>query len=338
MRRRKSGAIAALLAVQLLLASITVSAQVEALKVVYYPPWNVSKLPLYLARDAAIFEKYGLRLSWKDPGSNKNLLAAMKNREGDIYVVSSNHVAQNKATGGTDLVIVANTGHNYSLFLVESSITRAEDLKGKKVGTGALDGTPYQLTRLALKRLGLDPDKEVTLVPYDERSSTRATALLSGEVSGSLVSSDTIFELERTGAIKKFHVLADHKKLDIYAGGGADYAVSAGFLKDHRDRAKSFLRSICEGISLARKNKPAALEAIAKTVQKSDPAVLEFLYRIYVGEVIPARPRPRIEGVELGIQMLSSTLPAAKGMKAHDLVDPSVVAELEKEGRCGSER
>ncbi|MGH7770905.1 MAG: ABC transporter substrate-binding protein [Candidatus Binatia bacterium] len=338
MRTWKSKGMLTLLAVvQLLLVTPTVLAQEETIRVVYHPIWNVSKLPLYLAQETGIFEKNRLKVSLKSPGSNKNLLAAMKNKEGDIYVVSSNHVAQSRATAGTDLVIVANTGHNYSVFLVDSSIKRPEDLKGKKIGTGALDGTPYQLTRLSLRRLGLDPDKDVTLVHYDEaRSAARAVGLLSGEVSGTLVTSEAIFELEKSGEIKKFRILADNKKLNIYAGGGADHAIAAAFLKNHRDKAKSFLSSICEGISLARKNKPKALEVIAKTVQKSDPAVLEFLYRIYVGEVIPLRPHPRTEGVELGIQMASSVHPTVKGIKAQDLVDPTLVAELEKEGRCNS--
>jgi ABC-type nitrate/sulfonate/bicarbonate transport system substrate-binding protein len=333
----KSKSMPILVVVQILLISTTAFAQEQAIRVVYYPPWNVSKLPLYLARDAAVFEKNGLQLSWKNPGSNDNLLTAMKKNEGDIYVVSSNHVMQSNAATGSDLVIVANTGHNYSVFLVDSSVAKPEDLKGKKIGTGELGSTPYQLTRLSLRRLGLDPDKDVTLVSYASgRSSTRALGLLSGEVSGSLVSSDAIFELEKTGDIKRFRILADHKKLNIYAGGGADYAISAAFLKSRRDKAKIFLGSICEAISLARKNKPKALEVIAKTVRKSDPAVLEFLYRIYVGEVIPVRPYPRTEGVELGIQMISSTLATAKGIKAQDLVDRTLVEELEREGRCNS--
>ena len=49
----------------------------------------------------------------------------MKNGGGDIFVVSSNHVVQNNATGGPALTLVANSGYNYSVFLVDSSITRA---------------------------------------------------------------------------------------------------------------------------------------------------------------------------------------------------------------------
>lgn len=324
----------ALLAVlQLLLISTTAFAQDQTIRVVYYPPWNVSKLPLYLASEARIFEKNGLKVSLTNPGSNRNLLTAMKNNDADIFVASSNHIVQNKATGGGELVIVANTGYNYSIFLVHPSITKPEDLKGKKVGTGELGHTPDRLTRLALGRLGLNPEKDVTLVPYRSGGSMeRAVGLISGEVSAAMISSDAIFELEKSGEMAKFRALTDHKKLNIYAGGGGDYAISATFLKQSRDKAKIFVRSICEGIALARKDKARAVEIIGKTVRKSDPAVIDFLYRIYVGEVIPERPYPRLAAVDLGILMMSSVHANTEGMKSQDFIDSTLISELEKEG------
>jgi len=324
-----------LLIAQFLFLAVEASAQGESIRVVYYPPWNISKLPLYLARDTGIFERNGLRLSWSNPGSNEKLLAAMKNNEGEIFVVSANHVVRNIATGGSPLFIVANTGHNYSVFLTDAAITRPEDLKGKKIGTGEPGGTPNQLTRLTLRKLGLDPDRDVQLVHFDDsRSANRASALLSGQISGLLVTAEALFDLERTGDLKKFRILADHKKLNIYAGGGADYAISAAFLKNQRQKVKSFVSGICEGIAVAKRDKPKALEFIAKTLRKSDADATEYLYRLYTSEVIPDRPRPRIEGVELGIQMTASTLPAARGMKPQEIVDVALVEELEKEGRC----
>src|SRR6185437_13062246 len=39
-------------------------AQSETIRVLYYPPWNISKLPMYLARDAELFERAGLSVTW----------------------------------------------------------------------------------------------------------------------------------------------------------------------------------------------------------------------------------------------------------------------------------
>jgi NitT/TauT family transport system substrate-binding protein len=321
--------------IHLLISCPAAFAQSDTVRVVYYPPWNISKLPLYLARDTGIFERNGLNLSWTNPGSNEKLLTAMKNGNGDIFVVSSNHVVQNNATGGPPLTLVANSGYNYSVFLVSSAITRPEDLIGKKVGSGEPGSTPDRLTRLALRKLGVDPDRDVTLIhSNDARSGDRAGALTSGQLSGTLVTAEAMYELEKTGQIKNFRVLADHKRLNIYAGGGADYAITVALLKTRRHVAKSFMSGICEGIALAKQNQPKAVEIMTKSERGRDPAALEYLYRLYTTEVIPARPYPKIEGAELGVEMVASTLPGARVIKAQDLVDATLVDELVKEGRC----
>jgi hypothetical protein len=94
------------------------------------------------------------------------------------------------------------------------------------------------------------------------------------------------------------------------------------------------MSGICEGIAGAKQNRLKALEIMTKSERGRDPAALEYLYRLYTTEVIPARPYPKIEGVELGIEMVASTLPAARGMKAQELVDATLVEELVKEGHC----
>jgi ABC-type nitrate/sulfonate/bicarbonate transport system substrate-binding protein len=101
-------------------------------RVAYYPPWNVSKVPLLLALETGIFTRNGLKVALRNAGSNENLLNAMANREADFYVASSNHVIQNKVMEGPELRIVANAGHLYFRFLVSRSITGAAELRGKK--------------------------------------------------------------------------------------------------------------------------------------------------------------------------------------------------------------
>ena len=310
-------------------------AQSDPIRVLYYPPWNISKLPMYLARDAGLFDHAGLTVAWTDPGSNEKLLAALKNGEADIAVVSANHVVQNNATGGTRMTLVGNTGFNYSALVAAPSIKTIGDLLGKKVGTGEPGSTPDQLTRLALRKLGIDPENDVTLVPLAEgRNSDRVRLLLSGDIAAMMVTAETLYTLEKNGALARLHRLSDHKELKIYAGGGADYAVATSFLKSRREDVKKFMAGICQGIALARSDKAQALPFIAKSGRGLDAAAVEYLYRLYVNEVIPLKPHVKIEGVELALQMAASSVPAAQAIKVEDLIDRALVPELEKEGRC----
>jgi NitT/TauT family transport system substrate-binding protein len=319
----------------LLLISSSLMAQGDSIRVIYYPPWNISKLPMYLARDMGIFERNGLRLAWTDPGSNEKLLAILKTGAADIAVVSANHVVHNNASGGAAMMLVGNTGYNYSAFLAEASIKSAADLRGKKIGSGEPGSTPDQLTRLALKKLGVDPDKDVTLIHFDEgRNTDRVRSLLAGEVAGMMVTAEAMYELEKTGQLDRLNRLTDHKQLKIYAGGGADYAMSAPFLKNRREDAKRFMSGICEGISMARKDKVKALQFVARSGRNLDAAGIEYLYRLYITDVIPARPHLKIEGIELATQMTAALLPSARAIKAQDLIDSTLVPELESQGRC----
>jgi len=313
----------------------TAAAQPDNLRVLFYPPWNISKLPMYMARDAGIFERNGLKMTWTNPGSNDKLLAAMKNGEADIVVASANHIAHNNASGGPALRLVGNSGFNYSAFFADASIKNAAELKGKKIGTGEPGSTPDQLTRLALRKLGIDPDKDVTLIPFDEgRNTDRVKSLLGGAVAAMMITAETMYDLEKTGEIKKLKRLTDHKQLKIYAGGGADYAIAAALLNNRRDDAKKFMGGICEGIALARKDQVKAKEFVAKTGRNLDAAGIDYLYQLYMADVIPAKPFLKPEGVDLSIQMTAALIPSAASMKPEQLVDAALVPELEKAGRC----
>lgn len=316
-------------ALVLLLSVPAIAQEGSPVKVVGYPPDNGSKLPFYLALEAGIFRKNGLAVSFKDPGSNENLLKAMRDGEAEVYIASVPHVVGNKMKGGGDLVIAANTGYNYFKFMVHPSITSAADLRGKKVGTGRKGSGRDLITRIILKKLGVDPEKDVTLVPYDGETLSRVVALTSGEVVAASVTSEGMFMLEKSGADKKLRVLTDYKTLGLFAGGGADYALAPTFLRQSRDKAKQFVRSIAEAIALARKEKNKAMAALGKTMRITDPALLEFVYRIYVGEVIPVVPYPKTESIELAIEMAGAQ---AREIKAQELIDPTLVRELEKEG------
>ncbi len=306
-------------------------AQTEAVRVVYYPPWNISKLPMYLARETGIFERNGLKITWQNPGSNGKLLDTLKNGAADIAVVSANHVVQNNAAGGPPMLLVGNTGYNYSALLAVGTIKSAEDLKGKKIGTGEPGSTPDQLTRLALRKIGIDPSKDVELVHFEERrSSDRVKSLLNGEISAVMVTAEAMYELQQSGKINRLRRLTDHKELRIYAGGGADYAVSSTFLRSRREDVKRFMSGICEGIALAKKDPKTALGFVAQTGRNLDAAGIEYLYRLYTTDVIPPRPRVKPETIELALQMTGSSA----ALKARDLMDAALVPELENEGRC----
>src|SRR4051794_27857271 len=148
--------------------------QEKKLTVISYPA-RPPKLPLWLARDAGLFKKYGLDVSLKELNSSEELLPALAQRDGDVYAATAPYIVS--AIGdGAALVFIANTGYSVLKLLSRPEIARAADLKGKKVGTGELGSSQDRITHQALIRLGLDPERDVTLVPIGGRSVERLKA------------------------------------------------------------------------------------------------------------------------------------------------------------------
>jgi NitT/TauT family transport system substrate-binding protein len=287
-------------------------------------------LPLWLARDAGLFEKNGLKIMLRELKSSEELTQSLENREGQIYAATANWIVSGIGDG-FDLVFVANTGYSVLKFLAQPSIARAQDLKGKKVGTGEPNSSQDRITRQALQRLGLNPERDVTLVPMGGRSVTRLNALLRGEIDATTSNEDNLFDLERRGGSAKVRVLADNESLKLFIGAGVDFAVSRTLLKSSRNLVKGFVRALCEAIALARDDRGQADRIYARYLDVKDAALLDFMYRTYVQTAIPQRPFPKLENVVLGVEEFRAK-EGLKGKAASDLVDATIVTELGNEG------
>src|SRR5262245_25444795 len=94
----------------LFVAGQTFSAESQNLIVVSYPA-RPAKLPLWLAQDAGLFEKNGLKVSIKEMNSSEELLKSIQNREGQIYAATANWLVSGIGDG-FDLVFIAKTGYS----------------------------------------------------------------------------------------------------------------------------------------------------------------------------------------------------------------------------------
>jgi ABC-type nitrate/sulfonate/bicarbonate transport system substrate-binding protein len=301
----------------------------KRLTIISYPA-RPPKLPLWLARDEGLFARRGLNVVLKELESNDELLGALGRRDGDLYAATATHVVSGIGDGA-DLVFIANTGYSVLKLLSRPEIVRTQDLKGKRVGTGEAGSNQDRITRQTLIRLGLNPDKDVILVPFGSRSIQRLNALVEGKIDATTSNEENIYDLERSGGISKVRVLADNDSLKLYIGAGVDFAVSRALLARETATVKNFLSALCEAIALAKNSRATADRGYAKYLGMKDPAMLDFIYRTYVLGAIPERPFPKSEVIALGLEEFGAK-PGVKGKKAEDLIDTSLLRELENEG------
>jgi ABC-type nitrate/sulfonate/bicarbonate transport system substrate-binding protein len=293
-------------------------------------PDRPAKLPLWLAQDAGLFEKYGLKVEIRAAKSGEDLVEKIGRDEAQVYAATANWIVSGVGDG-KDLVFFANTGYSVLKLVARRDIARPQDLKGNRIGTGQPNSSQDRITRQALQRLGLHPDRDVTLVPFGSRSIQRLNALLKGEIDATTTNEDNLFELERRGEMNKVRVLADNESLKLFIGAGADFAVMRRLLVSSRRLVKGFVSALAEAIALARRDRAHADRIYDQYLRVKDPALLEFMYRTYVRGAIPERPYPKLDNIALGIEEFHAK-PGLKGKRAQDITDPTLVKELESEG------
>ena len=202
-----------------------------------------SRAPLYIAQDLKLFEKFGLDAQIVNiRGSAINNAALMA---GEIQMaVANGTIAITAAARGAPIVIVGTIGPTrYSL--ISRALTSAQQLKGKTVGIGGFGIGDYFVVRRLLPKLGLNPDKDVALLPTGTTSSfERINMMLSGKADAVMATKSNIDRVEMRGI--KLNVLAGTEELGVEVSGG-DFFVTREFLKEQASVSQSGVSRLWRG-------------------------------------------------------------------------------------------
>jgi ABC-type nitrate/sulfonate/bicarbonate transport system substrate-binding protein len=104
---------------------------------------------------------------------------------GDIdYSAAVNGIVQTIVRGAPGKILACAVDRPLQSFVGRKEIRGPQDLKGKKIGGSTPGGTATLMADLGLKHLGLEPGRDVTVVPL---RGNRLTALESGAVDAALL-------------------------------------------------------------------------------------------------------------------------------------------------------
>ena len=113
-----------------------------------------AQLPLWAARDAGLFFKYGLNaelLGLQSASRQVQLILA-----GDTLAASLSGTTPVRARiEGADPIIIMGLLNSFTLTVIAApEVKKPADLKGRLIGVGALGGSPTLLTQRLLKKWG----------------------------------------------------------------------------------------------------------------------------------------------------------------------------------------
>ena len=294
--------------------------------VAYVAPGLTQSIP-WIAKEAGIFSKHGIDaeviLLTGSPRLIQTLLA------GDIdYSLGGTSSVLRARFRGPDPVIIATTTNFTSqrvLLRPESALQRLQDLKGKTVGVTQYGSQGDTFLRDALKKIGLKPDADVTILQMGGTPQVGA-ALIAGKIDAA-VSGESSLVLIQQGRVKPLPG-GSAKELKI-AGSGATLNVTRRHIARDREGIVRFLRAYVEAIHYFRTNREGSVRALVKFFRGATLEQTAFLYDDQ-REVFDPLPIPSDEAIQGELDREAD--PKAKSMKPADFMDLSFLREIEKSG------
>ncbi|MGE5853190.1 MAG: ABC transporter substrate-binding protein [Deltaproteobacteria bacterium] len=289
-----------------------------------YSAVSATQTGFYIAKDAKLFEKYGLFVDPVYVPGGSRMAQAIIAGEFPLALAGGNIVNVNLAGG--DIVIIGGVVNVPSFYLfVQPAIKRNEDLKGKALGITRYGASTDVSLRAYLKKYGLEPDRDVKILQMGGQPEIVA-GMQAGVVQGGILSSPADFRAKRSG----FVMLAN------FAKEGIDYPTTSvvstrSTIKKDRDTVKRFLMAYGEAVDLLFRDKELAMKVIGKWTRTQDRETLESSYE-YATNFIERPPKLPFKATENIVASMAETDPRAKDHKAEEFLDPSIYNELEKSG------
>ena len=293
------------------------------LKVGY--PLGGSASYFWVAQRSGSFEKYGLKV---EPiyirGGRMGIQAALS---GDLLLQlqGASTVVSAWAQGGKDLQFIGAVGNRLDyIFVTLPSIRKAEDLKGKRVAVSQIGASTDFIARVAARRLGLNPDKDIVIVGAGGQGE-RWAALTGGHVQATVVQPPFTLLARKAG----YPVLIDFSKEDFeYTIAGP--LTTRSFIRSDRETVMNFMRGLADGMDFYRdeKNKDRVIKFLGEYYRSNAVEELEETRRVY-SQLTPGLPMITTKAIENSIANDKSL--SGMNLNAAELLDLSFLEKLAQE-------
>ena len=280
---------------------------------------------MHIGKDRGLFAKYGLTTETiYIPGGSTNVQVLVSGNLDLSQLSGAPGVAANLE--GADIVYFAGLLDklNYQL-ITRPEIKSVEQLKGKKFGVSRYGSSADFGMRAMLKRVGVDPIKDATILQIGDEPA-RIAAIKSGNIDGTVANAPFGIEAERL----KLNVVADSVKMDIpFFNTGL--LGSKRFLDKQEARVMNFLRAYLEAIKILKTEREYSIKALAQFTRVQNLKAVQEGYDYFVKQLEPV-PYPSVIAMQAVVDQIAETNPKAKSVDAKNYVNDRYLKRLEEEG------
>jgi len=249
--------------------------QAQSLKKVPFPfsPIGLNCLPWFVAKDARIFDKYGIDFDPIFIGASSALFQSMLSGAAEFAGSGGPGVISNILQGGDIIHITAMVPRFTQSIMSKPEIKRPEDMAGRKFGVSRLGTVTHFALQTLLDGYGI---KNVTILQMGGQPEAYA-GLSRGSVDGAVFSPPYNFQLKKQG----FNELAspnDLAKLTPFITNGI--VARRSVVEKDKDTVFKIIKGTAEAIKLIQTDKDLTKKVMAKWMPMKDPDLAEQLYRV----------------------------------------------------------
>jgi NitT/TauT family transport system substrate-binding protein len=217
-----------------------------------------SNTPIWVADQKGFFKKNGLAAEVIAISASTIVIQALLTGEVDFIIAPSATLVTSRLAGADTIMVSTNLPLFIDHIVSVPEITTVEQLKGKTGGVNRLGTTSDMTLRLALRRFGIDPEKDAKIIATGENPQ-RLAALSRNITQFTLLGEPLVREAEKLG----FRDLFDIGTLKI------PYHVNAVVarektVKEKRPLAMKVVRAFSEALHYIKTNKEDTKALIGK--------------------------------------------------------------------------
>ncbi len=283
--------------------------------------------PIYIAKDAGIFDKYGLDADviFISAGPIVHGLIA-----GDVKAagVGASRVVASRLEGSGILMVAATNDRMPYMLVAPPEIKNPSQLRGKKVGVAEFGGLDDTAMRYALSQWGLKPDKDVVVIQAGGKS-TRFSALQQRAIAAIVIDPPYTLEAKKLGFSFLFDFLKSSPK-SVYG----TLSAQDSYIKQNPEIFQRLLKGMVAGIQYYKTHKAESIKIMAKYMRVDLPAKaaeMENTYDFYV-KTAKCKPYIETEGVQNLLNELGTKIPKARTASPQSFLDMRFIKDLDQSG------
>ncbi len=280
-----------------------------------YSTTGPTAVGLWMAKEIGAFAKYGVDPNLIFISSSPVMVPALIG--GVQGGIAGANVVISAVSGGASIVAVASLANRpYLRLWVHPEISRIDELRGKTLGVSRFGATTDNLTRILLRRIGLEGAVNIRQLGGTVEV---GLAFRHRQIDGAVLAT------LRTDA--PYRILADLAEFGIQYS-MALLVVSRDFYRRAPETLENIMRAYVEGVAVLRdqSQKERALKAIARYTRLKEAKPIEEIYTD-AAKYVDRVPRVEPEAVAATLEFMGK-----KGFPVENFADNSIVDRLVREG------